>query len=111
MRRFDSDPRLSFSSALLRGDDLDSGDVRNGHGAIDRCRNLVGIGSAELEGEQTLTEFCLGRSRQIGQSGPHIGEDNRLAEKRNRLLRGGRPGFDDKSRRERRSAGLRGWGW
>jgi hypothetical protein len=95
----------------LRRNDLDSRNIWDGHGAIDRCRNLVGIGSAEFEGEQTLTEFCLGRSRQIGHGGPHIGEDNRLAEKRNRLLRSGRSGFDDKRRRERGSAGLRGWGW
>ena len=97
--------------ALGRGDDLDSGNVWDGHGAIDGHGDLVGIGSAEFEGEQTLTEFCLGGSRQIGHSGPHIGEDNGLAEKRNRLLRGGRSGFDDKRRRERGSAGLRGWGW
>jgi len=52
----------SFTPQSRLGNDLDSGDVRDGHGAIDRCSDLVGTGSAELEGEQALTEFGLGRS-------------------------------------------------
>ena len=91
------------------GNDLDSGDIRDSHGTVDRCSDLVGIGSAELEGEQALTEFGLGRARQIGHRGAYIGEDDRLAEKRNRL-RGGRAGLDDQSGGERGGAGARGWG-
>ena len=34
--------------ALGRGDDLDSGNVRDGHGAIDGRGDLVGIGTAEF---------------------------------------------------------------
>lgn len=78
---------------------MDAGDFRHAHGAVDRGSDLIGRGLAEFEGEQALAEFGLGRRGQTGYGGADIGQDDSLAEKRNRL-RGRSTGFaDDGSRR------------
>ena len=75
---------------------MDAGDFRHAHGAFDRGGDLIGLGLAESQGEQALSEFRLGRRGQTGNGGADIGQDDGLTEKRNRWC-GWSAGFADDS--------------
>ena len=82
---------------LRRGHDLNAADLGHGEGAV-HCRGHLGLGAAgESEGEEAALEFGFGLRGQAGHGGADIGQNNRLAEERDRLgLSGTGSGHDDR---------------
>ena len=82
---------------LRRGHDLNAADLGYGEGAV-HCRGHLGLGAAgESEGEEAALEFGFGLRGQAGHGGADIGQNNRLAEERDRLgLSGTGSGHDDR---------------
>ena len=95
---------------LRRGDDLDAAHLGHGEGAV-HCGGHLGLCAAgESEGEEAALEFGFGLRGQAGYGGADVGQNNCLAEERDRLgLSGAGSGYNDRPGLggSRRRCGLR----